>query len=790
MDLTNILNKAEQGLSRAQNRYRLEIWQCPASLDVLSFRGLETLSQPYQYLIDVTSPDGDIRPEQVLLKEATFTLQPPVLSLGDLIGPTKAVHGVIRNLKRISTSADETRYQFELVPKLQLLSHRERCAIYQNQSVPEIVEQVLRAHELEGTDFEFRLNQAYPTRELVTQWRENDLDFVQRILAEVGIYYRFEMDSRLEREVVIFGDSQQQYQFGMTLPLHNPAGMSDSGTDSVWGIKIGHKVISQSITTNDYNYRDALTPLQSDANVAANDTTTYGDVYRYAEPYREAGDSLEPDAESGAFFARLHHERLLNNQHRVTGMSTSPQLAVGQVLELNGSMPAALQEGVLLTSLASSGSRDKSYRILLQGMPYSETACFRPDLLPRPAISGTLPARVESTEKNDTYAWLDEHGRYRVKVNFDLDGWEQGYAYLWVRLAKPYAGDTYGWHAPLLDGTEVALAFDGGDCDRPYIAYALHDSNHPDHVTDANHTRNVLRTPANNKLRMEDKRGEEHIKLATEYGKSQLNIGHLVDAQGKQRGAGFEVRTDGHGAIRAGKGIFISAHTQAKAQNKVLEMSQPLSQLQQANSEMQALSDAAEQATALASDIKQQLNFAKERLTQLQSAVILASAPQGIALTSGEHLQLAAGENLMVNAGKNADIGVIKNCFIGVGEAFGVFVQKQGMKLVANQGKVEVEAQGDAMSLTSKQTLTITSTEDEIIITTPNKLTLNGGGSYLTMDSNKIEHGSSGDFTLKCASYTVPMSGAEMNSELPGFNQTELAQFERPGGKVFSDEYE
>ncbi|PHM42160.1 hypothetical protein Xszus_01890 [Xenorhabdus szentirmaii] len=263
-----------------------------------------------------------------------------------------------------------------------------------------------------------------------------------------------------------------------------------------------------------------------------------------------------------------------------------------------------------------------------------------------------------------------------------------------------------------------------------------------------------------------------------------------MDAQGKQRGAGFEVRTDGHGAIRAGKGIFISAHTQAKAQNKVLEMSQPLSQLQQANSEMQALSDAAEQATALASDIKQQLNFAKERLTQLQSAVILASAPQGIALTSGEHLQLAAGENLMVNAGKNADIGVIKNCFIGVGEAFGVFVQKQGMKLVANQGKVEVEAQGDAMSLTSKQTLTITSTEDEIIITTPNKLTLNGGGSYLTMDSNKIEHGSSGDFTLKCASYTVPMSGAEMNSELPGFNQTELAQFERPGGKVFSDEYE
>jgi type VI secretion system secreted protein VgrG len=49
------------------------------------------------------------------------------------------------------------------------------------------------------------------------------------------------------------------------------------------------------------------------------------------------------------------------------------------------------------------------------------------------------------------------------------------------------------------------------------IVTTLHDSEHPDHVTDANHTRNVLRTPANNKLRMEDRRGEEHIKLATDY---------------------------------------------------------------------------------------------------------------------------------------------------------------------------------------------------------------------------------------------------------------------------------
>jgi type VI secretion system secreted protein VgrG len=165
-------------------------------------------------------------------------------------------------------------------------------------------------------------------------------------------------------------------------------------------------------------------------------------------------------------------------------------------------------------------------------MPYTERYCFRPADIPRPEIHGTLPARIESREKNDIYAHLDEQGRYRVKLDFDREGTEPGYGYLWLRMAKPYAGDTLGWHTPLTDGTEVAIAYSNGDIDLPYIAYALHDSEHPDPVSRDNHTRNVLRTPANNKLRMEDKRGEEHIKLATEYGKTQLNSGHWWTARG------------------------------------------------------------------------------------------------------------------------------------------------------------------------------------------------------------------------------------------------------------------
>lgn len=74
-------------------------------------------------------------------------------------------------------------------------------------------------------------------------------------------------------------------------------------------------------------------------------------------------------------------------------------------------------------------------------------------------------------------------GRYKVQFDFDLDTWDKGKESLWVRLAKPYSRGTYGFHWPLLDGTEVAIAFEDGDSDRPYIAYALHDSSNGDHVT-------------------------------------------------------------------------------------------------------------------------------------------------------------------------------------------------------------------------------------------------------------------------------------------------------------------
>ena len=566
-------------------------------------------------------------------------------------------------------------------------------------------------------------------------------------------------------DTYILADSQLNYRFDVRLPYREPSGLFDGAAESVWDVRTWHNIATGAVVTRDYNYRTASTPMDATVSVR-NDAVTAGKHYRYAAPYREAGDdaSPEPETESGAFWARLHHERELNMSARIHLFSNAAHLTPGQVLEPQGNVIAALKEGVVLTLVTFRGARDSRLHVSVWGLPYTERYCFRPVEIPRPVIPGTLPARIESREKNDTYAHLDEQGRYRVKLDFDREGTEPGYGYLWLRMAKPYAGETLGWHTPLIDGTEVAIAYSNGDIDLPYIAYALHDSEHSDHVTRDNHTRNILRTPANNKLRMEDRRGEEHIKLATEYGKTQLNTGHLVDSQGQRRGTGTELRTDEWGTLRAGKGLFVAADAQAKAQGDALNMDTAQREIDRLNQQLQQLEMAAEQAQALKADVDSQIQMFEQRLKPLNEAVLF-SAPEGMALTSGEDMQMAAARNVAINAGGDISVGTMGNLTLLTGEKLGLFARTGQLSLKSGEGPIDVQAQNASMRLFAEKKLTLSSASD-ISFAGKKRITLIGGGSYLRLEAGKVEYGTTATYMRK-VKRTMAAGAASMPLNLP-----------------------
>lgn len=737
--------------------HKLKIRGLQSPVDVLTFEGREQLSTPFRYDIQFTSSDKAIAPESVLMQDGAFSLTAPPVQGMPVQTALRTLHGVITGFKHLSSSQDEARYEVRLEPRMALLARSRQNAIYQNLTVPQIVEKILRErHQMRGQDFVFNLKSEYPAREQVMQYGEDDLTFISRLLSEVGIWFRFATDARLKIEVVEFYDDQSGYERGLTLPLRHPSGLFDGETEAVWGLNTAYSVVEKSVTTRDYNYRTATAEMMTEQHDATGgDNTTYGEAYHYADNFLQKGD--KEAAESGAFYARIRHERYLNEQAILKGQSTSSLLMPGLEIRVQGDdAPAVFRKGVLITGVTASAARDRSYELTFTAIPYSERYGYRPALIPRPVMGGTLPARVTSTVKNDIYAHIDKDGRYRVNLDFDRDTWKPGYESLWVRQSRPYAGDTYGLHLPLLAGTEVSIAFEEGNPDRPYIAGVKHDSAHTDHVTIQNYKRNVLRTPANNKIRLDDERGKEHIKVSTEYGgKSQLNLGHLVDAGKQQRGEGFELRTDMWGVVRAKKGIFISADAQDNAQGQVREMAPAMAILNGAQSQMKSLSTDAQTANADPADLSSQIALLQQSVKDLNQAAILLSAPKGVAIASGEHLQLAAAKNVIANAGNNADVGVVKNMFIGVGQALSVFVRKAGIKLFANKGAISVQAQNDLMELLAKKEIIITSTEDEIKITAKKKITLNGGGSYIRLDACGIEAGTPGEYNVKAGYYGV-----------------------------------
>ncbi|EFN4727660.1 type VI secretion system tip protein VgrG [Escherichia coli] len=752
------------------SHHKLKIRGLQSPVDVLTFEGREQLSTPFRYDIQFTSTDKAIAPESVLMQDGAFSLTAPPVQGMPVQAPLRTLYGVITGFKHLSSSQDEARYEVRLEPRMALLARSRQNAIYQNLTVPQIVEKILRErHQMRGQDFVFNLKSEYPSREQVMQYGEDDLTFVSRLLSEVGIWFRFATDARLKIEVVEFYDDQSGYERGLTLPLRHPSGLFDGETEAVWGLNTAYSVVEKSVTTRDYNYRTATAEMMTEQHDATGgDNTTYGEAYHYADNFLQKGD--KEAAESGAFYARIRHERYLNEQAILKGQSTSSLLMPGLEIKVQGDdAPAVFRKGVLITGVTASAARDRSYELTFTAIPYSERYGYRPALIPCPVMAGTLPARVTSTVKNDIYAHIDKDGRYRVNLDFDRDTWKPGYESLWVRQSRPYAGDTYGLHLPLLAGTEVSIAFEEGNPDRPYIAGVKHDSAHTDHVTIQNYKRNVLRTPANNKIRLDDERGKEHIKVSTEYGgKSQLNLGHLVDAGKQQRGEGFELRTDLWGAVRAKKGIFISSDAQDKAQGKVREMAPAMAILDGAQSQMKSLSTDAQTANADPADLSSQIALLQQSVKDLTQAAILLSAPKGVAIASGEHLQLAASKNLIANAGNHADIGVVKNMFIGVGQALSVFVRKAGIKLFANKGAISVQAQNDLMELLAQKSIEITSTEDEIKITAKKKITLNGGGSYIRLDACGIEAGTPGEYNVK-AGYYGRKPKAKLTPELMAF---------------------
>ena len=727
------------------------------ALSVVSFEAVERMGDPYRIVIELTHPEALAR-EDYLGRDARFSIALADAEAGADSSATTAPRtfsGCITGFSQIKTTRDFSAYRIVVEAHIARLNLTRSSRIYQQQSAPQIIEAILRRHGFKGHQFSFTLRRTYPTHAFRFQYQLADWPYIHLLMQQEGIYSTIIPGEF--GDVVVFADDIDHYIYkpALTVPYREVAGLQ-SGEASVFALQTHAQTVPASFAVADYNPEQAYERLRAEANVASKDVTTYGQPYVYGTHHL--------DAPGATWEAQLRHEAAIAWQVQYEGESSVLELCPARILRMDTALADA-PNGQLIVAVTHRGARDASYRNHYTAIPSDRRFRLKLDEANWPKIPGTLSARVTSPGQY-TYAYLTAQGYYTVRFDCDFDTWNPGGESVPLRLAKPFAGSLQtGFHFPALDGAEAVIAFRDGDPNKPYIAQFHHHSQAIDLVTNQDRwlSRNVIRTQSNNKLRMDDWQGQEHIKLSTEHsGKSQLNLGHLVDSKKQPRGEGFELRSSGHGAIRGGKGLFISADDQPNAGGKQLDMQAAQGLLEQALQQSAALAEAAGAAQAIAADYGRQKALLNDTLMELRKAGIVVSAPVGMALASGADLQLSAKENLIATAGGHADISVLKRFTVAAGERVSVFVQKLGIKLFAAKGKVEIQAQSDEMRLLADQNVTITSANGRVVIEAKEELLLKCGGSYLLMKSTGIEEGTRGDRTIKSVAFSRQRPSAAM----------------------------
>jgi type VI secretion system secreted protein VgrG len=152
--------------------------------------GEEGLSVGYRYVLDCLSADTHLELKRLLGQAAEISLLLPD-------GGHRLLCGLVTHAAQAGADGGFAKYVLTLEPALATLAHRRNSRVFQDKSVPEIVSGVLDEHLAENPAFtgafQYRnpLGQDYPKRSYCLQYRETDLAFIERLLAEEGISYRY-----------------------------------------------------------------------------------------------------------------------------------------------------------------------------------------------------------------------------------------------------------------------------------------------------------------------------------------------------------------------------------------------------------------------------------------------------------------------------------------------------------------------------------------------------------------------------------------------------------------------
>jgi type VI secretion system secreted protein VgrG len=497
-------------ITQAGQPFRLATPLGPDALLIDRFSGVERISEPFLFTVDLLSEDEAVSAGDVLRKDISLTLDLPS-------GGQRVVHGLVRRFAQLGQRDQLTYYRAEIVPWFWFLSLSTDLRIFQNLTVLEIVEQVFQS--LGYADFEIKCSRSYPVREYCVQYRESHLDFVSRLLEEEGIFYFFEHSAA--KHVMVLADDNSTLPACAGSAVARLSGEALEDEDVVLSLMDEHAVHVGTVTLNDYDYLQPSLGLQQSVSGEGRE-----EVYDYPGLYTKPAD--------GDRFALIRLQEREAGARVVTGSGTMRNFAAGCSFQLTGHYRRDVNASYLLADVTHTGHAG-SYRAWDDRQPHYENSFtalplevpYRPSQRTvKPSVHGSQTAVVVGPGGEEI--WVDKHARVKVQFHWDREGRKDENSSCWVRVASSWAGKGWGWIQIPRIGQEVIVDFLEGDPDRPIITGRVYNAEQvPPYALPANQTQSGVKSRSSkgggtdnfNEIRLEDLKGSELLYIHAEKDK-------------------------------------------------------------------------------------------------------------------------------------------------------------------------------------------------------------------------------------------------------------------------------
>ncbi|HUI61212.1 MAG TPA: type VI secretion system Vgr family protein, partial [Steroidobacteraceae bacterium] len=491
----------------------------PLGDDVLLLRkmwGVERMSAAYEWDLDLISTDGDINPDDLLGKHVSVGLQ---LNGGD----RRYFSGIVSEFSTGGWLNNYNSYRAIVRPWFWLLTRTADCKIFQQKSVPQIFEDVVKEYGF--TDYLLKLNGTYNPWEYCVQYRETDFNFLSRLLEQEGIYYYFEHEKD-KHTLVLIDDLNNHTALDnyAKVPYYAPGGPNTQRErDHLEAWTWTKSVETGSFATTDFDFEKPKLSFRNASSISRPHAHADYEIFDY--PSEVA--LLQPKQTEAISKVRI--QELQAVYLRARGHGTAAGLAPGRTFTLELHPRPDLNMEYLVTQATYSLTGDtfesgqatttEDFAIAVEAI--DKKSQYRPERrTPKPVVQGAQTAMVVGQSGDEIYT--DKYGRVKVQFHWDRYGEKDEHSSCWIRVSQLWAGKTWGGiHIPRI-GQEVIVSFLEGDPDQPIITGRVYNGDSmPPYGLPANATQSGIKSRSSkggseadfNEFRFEDKKGSEQVYL-------------------------------------------------------------------------------------------------------------------------------------------------------------------------------------------------------------------------------------------------------------------------------------